>query len=706
MRRDSLVAHCLCILVVSAFVLSGMSFAQKAPKDKFSYPTLHKILTPEVQKVTLKNGMKIYLVEDHQYPTIDLRAMVRVGSIYEPAEKIGLASITGTVLRTGGTENHTGDEIDRTLETMGAMVQTGIEQGSGYVYVSILKEYLDQGIDILSDILMHPAFREDKIELAKIEARSGISRRNDNIWDITGREFNSLIYGKAHPYGRYPEYATIDSITRDDIVSFYSKYFHPNNIVFAAWGDFNAKELTKKLDAAFGRWPSAQTAYPELPKVDYEYKYTVNFIQKSDVNQTHIQMGHIGGLISDPDYSALVIMNEILSFDRMFKVLRTKEGLTYAPWGYYGADYDHPGVFNCGTQTKSQTTVYAIKLMLNEVKRMTEEPVTDEELQRAKDSYLNSFVFNFDSRSKVVERLMTYAYYDYPLDFIDKLKEGVEKVTKDDVLRAAKSHLRPDKLQILVVGNKNDFGEPLSSLGQVNEIDITIPSPPVESAGVATPESLSRGKDLFDKAVNAIGGLEALQKIQNLWMKIDLVQVTEAGEMTMAGEVTLAYPDHINQSIVTPMGTVKMVMAGDKGWMVSPQGKMPMQESMRKNVKENILRDPVYIFTHANEVQIQFVGKKQFAGAGANDLLIAGKECSFHLYLDPKTNLPTGLSYQSTGQKGPLTVEESWSDYREAEGVKLPFKVVATADGKKLSEMTVKEEKCNINIDPKLFQEE
>ena len=477
MKKYNIYLNFLIFLVLLGFMLSNAAIAQKGPKDQFTFPPLNKIEMPQIQKAVLKNGMKLYLIEDTQYPTIDLRAMVGVGSIYEPADKIGLASITGTVLRTGGTEKMTGDEIDKLLETLGASVETSISEGSGYVSVSVLKEDINKGIEILADILMLPAFRQEKIDLAKIQQRSFISRRNDDIGQITDREYTSLIYGKTSPYARYPEYATIETITRDDIVAFYKNYFHPNNIIFAAWGDFNAKDLQKKLDNAFAKWQAAKIDFPTKPEVDYEYKYTINFVPKSDVNQSHIQMGHIGGMLNDPDYSALVIMNQILSYDRMFKVIRTQEGLTYAPWGYFGANYDHPGIFSCGTQTKSQSTVYAIRLMLNEVMRMTEEEVTDEELARAKDSYLNSYVFNFDSKAEIVNRVMTYAYYNYPLDFIEKIKEGVEKVTKADVLKVAKKHLQPDKLQILVVGKQEDFDEPLSVLGQVNEIDITIPIP-------------------------------------------------------------------------------------------------------------------------------------------------------------------------------------------------------------------------------------
>jgi zinc protease len=188
-------------------------------------------------------------------------------------------------------------------------------------------------------------------------------------------------------------------------------------------------------------------------------------------------LGHIGGLMNNPDLPALNIMNQILSFERMFKRIRTDEGLAYSVWGDYGATYVYPGTFSCGAQTKSQSTVYAVNIMLQELKKITEQEVTDDELAKAKDGYLNSYVFNFESKSQIVNRLMSLAYYGYPLDFAEKQKAGVEKVTKADVLRVAKKYIQPDKVQILVVGKKEDFDKPLSTLGAVNVIDITIPAP-------------------------------------------------------------------------------------------------------------------------------------------------------------------------------------------------------------------------------------
>jgi zinc protease len=456
----------------------GSVYAQIDPKDKFVFGPLNPIKMPKVETVELKNGLKLFLVEDREYPTIDLRAMVHTGSVFESNSKIGLAALVGQVLRTGGTALQTGDEIDKELETMAATIETFMSRDYGYVAVSVLKEDIDKALKILADILMTPAFAEDKIQLAKIWQNSIISRRNDEIRQISRREFQKLIYGRDNPYARHPEYATIGAVTREDMLDFYKRYFYPNNTIMAVWGDFNAKTMAAKIRNYLGKWKSVKISVPSPPVVKYPYKYTVNLIDKTDVNQSNILIGHIGGLMSNPDYPALNVMNSILSYDRMFKKIRTDEGLAYAVWGYYGASYQYPGVFSSGAQTKSESTVYAIELMLKEIKRITEEEVTDEELSRAKDEYLNSFVFNFDSKEKIVRRLMTYGYYGYPLDFMDKVKAGVEKVTKADVLQVAKKYLRPEKVQILVVGKKEDFGRPLSSLGPVNVIDITIPSPP------------------------------------------------------------------------------------------------------------------------------------------------------------------------------------------------------------------------------------
>ena len=459
---------------------SGCAEQQVTDYKTLKYPKLGDIEVPEVRQVTLANGMRLFLLEDHELPLVNVSVMIRAGSVYEPAEKIGLASITGEVMRTGGTESRAGDEIDEELEAIAASVETGIGLNSGSASMSVLKGDLDKGLSILADVLMNPAFREDKIQLAKMQVGSSIARRNDSVGAVAGREFDKLIYGADSVYARHAEYATIGSITRDDLVDFHRKYFGPNNAMLAVWGDFNTKEMIEKIEQVFEKWDKIDLQLPRVPEVKYDFRKTVNVVRKDDVNQSNVYMGHIGGLRSDPDFFSLIVMNKILGggfTGRLFKNVRSREGLAYSVYGSYSANYDYPGEFYVGCQTKSEKTVYAIQAMLREVEKMKESEVTDEELALAKDSFLNSFVFNFDTKGEIVNRLMVYEYFGYPADFLLKTKANVEKVTKADVLRVARKHLHPDKLQILAVGRPDDFGQPLSVLGPVNEIDITIPPP-------------------------------------------------------------------------------------------------------------------------------------------------------------------------------------------------------------------------------------
>jgi len=463
------------VSLVLSVLLVGAAFAQKSPKDKFVFGPLNPIKMPKVEKAELSNGLKLLLVEDPEFPTINVYAMVRTGSVFEPSAKAGLASLTGMALRTGGTKTRSGDQIDKDLDTMAAAVSTGIGQTSGTITVASLKEDFDKALAILADLLTDPAFPQDKIDLAKIQMRTAVSRRNDNVNGIAAREFDRLIYGKDSPYARETEYASIEAIGRQDLVDFFNAYYVPNNTSMAVWGDFKAKDMIAKLTAALGKWKKGKPAAEPWPKVADTDKYSVNFVDKPDVNQSNIIIGHLGGLMSNPDLPALNIMNQILSFERMFKRIRTDEGLAYSVWGSFDANYVFPGTFSCGAQTKSQSTVYAIEIMLKEIKRIMAEEVSDEELAKAKDGYLNSYVFNFENKAQILNRTLTYAYFGYPLDFTEKQKAAVEKVTKADVLRVAKKYLKPDKIQILVVGKKADFDKPLSTLGSVNVIDIAIP---------------------------------------------------------------------------------------------------------------------------------------------------------------------------------------------------------------------------------------
>ncbi len=697
------------LVMFIALLITSTVWAQTGYKD-LKYPPLGQLKIPEVKREVLPNGMILFLAEDHSLPIVGLSARIRTGSVFEPADKVGLASITGMVMRTGGAGSRTGDQIDEELERLGASVETYIGGTEGAASMSVLKDDMDKGLSILADVLMDPKFDQDKLDLAKVQQKSAISRRNDEVGGIASREFNKLIYGAQSPYAREPEYYTIDNIKREDLVAFHKKYYHPNSVIMGVWGDFNTKEMVQKIKKAFANWKQEKVEGLEFPKVDYKYHSSVDLVNKEDVNQANIYLGHIGGWMNDPDYPAISLMNNIFggSFaSRLFVKVRSEEGLAYHVSGSYNFDFAYPDAFYVVCQTKSQSTVKAIKFMIDEIKRITQEEVTDEELNRAKEYYLNSFAFKFDTKDKVVSRLMLYEYYGFPLDFTQTTRQKIEKVTKADILRAAKSHLHPDQLVILAVGKSQDFDQPLSVLGKVETIDITIPeaSPTAgtEKKVEATPASLAKGKEIFDKVVTACGGKKGFAGIKNAIIKTETSISTPQGDMQISAASTEVFPDKVAQEMTTPGGTFSVVFDGQKGWFVGPQGSQDLPESQLKNTKAQLFRSFINLF-QASDLQVQYLSEEESEGRKLDVLLItdpAGNEMKF--YVDKVTNLPVKESFRGQGMMGPSNMEEIFSDFRDASGVKLPFMQVTNSEGKKFSETKIVEIKVNTQVDSAVF---
>ena len=344
-----------------------------------------------------------------------------------------------------------------------------------------LKEDIEKTLPILADLLQHPAFPQDKIELSKIEQRDSIARRNDDPQSIAFREYGRVIYGKDSPYGRMMENATVNAITREDLVAFHKQYFRPEAVVLGAWGDFSAPAMRAKIEQAFAGWERGpQWQWPAAPAVDAAAKSRsgLYLINKEDVNQSTVFLGHLGTRLDDPDHAALSVMNGILGegfASRLFSQVRSEQALAYSVGSFWNAEFEFPGTFAAVGGTKSETTVKIVGAMRHEMDRLAQEPVTDDELTRAKDSILKGMAFDFDSTGKIVNRLMAYEYYAYPRDFLQRYQEGIRKVTKADVQRVAKAYMKSDQFVILVLGKEKDFEAPLASLGKVTRIDIAIP---------------------------------------------------------------------------------------------------------------------------------------------------------------------------------------------------------------------------------------
>ncbi len=691
-------------LMLAGLVFSAMPVAAQKDYRALQFPPLNDIATPTPTRVVLDNGIILYLVEDRRLPMINLSARFGVGSVNEPADRIGLAGITGAVMRTGGSTSMSGDEIDETLEGLGATVETQIGLVSGSAFMSALKDNVDTVLPILADILMHPAFPEDKIELEKVTARSTISRRNDDPTDMAFREYRKLIYGAESVYARHAEYATIDAITRDDLVAFHRDWMHPDNTMFGVWGDFDTDEMVKKISDVFGGWEKAGFVRPDLPDVDYTYDSSVNLVRKDDINQSTVVLGHIGGVRDNPDYFALRVMNDILSggfSGRLFRIVRSEQGLAYAVFGIYSANYNFPGIFYVACMTSSETTAQAIRSLRHEVGRMTTDEITEEELNLAKESFLNSFVFNFDSRREIIDRQMTYEYYGYPQDFLEKTKTGIEKVTVEDVKRVAREYLQPDNMRLIVVGNDQDFDEAMSAFGEVNEIDVTIALPAVE-APVATEDDVARGRELLVRSAAALGGIEALAAVQAIRITAEVTVIRPMGEMAIGVESLVAFPDRMKTTMQTPMGNIDMILTGDQAIVVDPMGNtQPLPDQQRDSMREELWRNLVFLYSRMDTegLTVQHIGPEEIEGRTAETLLITPPGLNpFRLYLDAETMLPLKKAGQSMSQQGPVEAESTMSDYREVGGIKLPFKESMKQNGNPSGESVTQ----TIEINPEL----
>jgi zinc protease len=445
------------------------------------FPALRSPNIPKPEEFTLPNGMRVYLLEDHELPLVSGAALIRTGNLFDPPGKVGLADITGAVIRSGGTKKLTGDQIDVQLENVAASVESTIEESSGSVSFSCLKENTGLTLGLFHDILTAPEFREDKIELIRTQYRSSIARRNDDAGGIASREFANTIYGHDTPYGWMPEYATIDNIHRDDLMAFYKRYYFPANVMLAVIGDFQTAEMRARLTSLFQDWTCTQPAAPQFPDVRKLDAAGVFLATKTDVNQTFFEVGHLGGVLSDKDYAALDVASDILGggfSSRLVQRIRTKLGYAYGISGVWGAHYDHPGLFEIAGSTQSKYTVQTLQAVREEIEKMRTTEVSDDELRIARDKVENSFVFSFDRPGKTLDRVVRYDYFGYPHDFIFQFQKAVHSVTKADILRVCRQYWDPQRLTIIAVGNPADFGHSLDELGlPVKPIDLTIPAP-------------------------------------------------------------------------------------------------------------------------------------------------------------------------------------------------------------------------------------
>jgi predicted Zn-dependent peptidase len=475
--RRFLISICFLAISIIPVYAGGQPLAN--PRT-MKFPELN-FQIPKAERVVLDCGMPVYLLRDTELPIINMTAMVRVGSVYEPAAKSGLSGMVGSVMRSGGAGGIAPEQMDDELEFMASSVESSIGNDMGTVSLTALKKNFSSTLKMFSDVLLRPDFRENRVEIARRQTIESLRRQNDDPKEIAGREINRAIYA-GHPLGEITTYESISSIKRQDLVDFHRRFYRLDNMILSVSGDFDRNALLKELNSVF---KSEQNLHaldlPGIPQPKQQYLAEVLY-GKKDVNQTVIRMGHLGLSKDSPDIYAVRLLDYILGggfTSRLTMEVRTNQGLAYNVGSHFDIGRRFTGSFIAETETKAESTVKTINLMKKIIAGMTKEPVSDGELNSAKEYMINSFMFGFTSPASIVTQRARLEYFGYPDGYLEQYRDNIAKVTKADILGAARKYLHPDAFKLVVIGDTAKFDQPLSTLGQVRELDLklNIPKP-------------------------------------------------------------------------------------------------------------------------------------------------------------------------------------------------------------------------------------
>jgi predicted Zn-dependent peptidase len=472
-------AMILCVGAAPAIAATQVSADSSPESDprSLSYPPL-SISFPKPDRVRLSNGLLVYLLVDDELPLIDLAFYMKAGAIYDPPDKTGLSDIAMLLMRTGGTSDRTPDEVDEALEFMPASVSlsAGFDMASGSL--STLKSHFPEALRILAAMLREPRLDPERLELAKARTIEQIRRRWDNPASIADLNFRMLVYGSANPWARLATAETVGAVGRDDLKAFHRRYVHPNNMVMGIAGDFEPAAMKTLLRETFGSWAHAKVTPPRVHPLKSTASPGVHFIERP-LSQANIEIGHLGATRFSPDKFPLKILNFILGeggfSSRLMKEVRSTRGLAYSVGGGVGIDSDR-GLFQISSRTRADATIEAIEVIRGIMDQLRNEGPTEEEVRQAKESSINSFVFSVEGTVQYMRAFLYYEAYNYPRNFLQTYRDKLSKVTRKQVLQAARKHIRPDRLVILAVGNPGTFDRPLASLelGDPREIILDV----------------------------------------------------------------------------------------------------------------------------------------------------------------------------------------------------------------------------------------
>jgi predicted Zn-dependent peptidase len=420
--------------------------------------------------------MVVFIAEERTLPLVNIALTIRVGRFLEPPGKEGLAAMTGVQIRRGGTRALSAEQLDERFDFLAAQASSGIGDTSGGAGLNCLRDNLDESLALFVSMLKEPRFQEDRLALAKEQALQEMKKRNDDAGDIEGREFAALLYGESQFTNRLSTEASVRSLTREDLLGFHRRWYHPASMVAAVSGSFSRPEMIARLEKAFAGWPGRAPAVPPVPSTIEPAAPGLYRIQK-DVNQGRVSLGLPSVKRDSPDVYALEVMNDVLGgsgfTSRITRVVRSNEGLAYSAGSGIGFGVYFPGRFRAGFQSKSRSVGHALRLVLAEIGKIREAPVGEDELETVKANLIETFPSSFASAAQRMGVFASDEYTKRDPSYWATYRDRIRKVTAADVQRVAREHLRPEKMILLVVGDQAEIDKG----DGVHEVDLASLAP-------------------------------------------------------------------------------------------------------------------------------------------------------------------------------------------------------------------------------------
>jgi zinc protease len=432
---------------------------------QLQFEPLPPMSMPRYERWQLSNGLVVYLIEDHELPLVSGSLLIRSGDRWDPPGKTGLADLSLEVLRQGGSQAQPVDRLNQLLEGCAAAIETSSSNAIVSVSFQSMSQDWPQVFSWVTNLVRQPAFPELVLKRTLNQARNSISRRNDQPAAIARREFIQQVYGADSPYAREFSTTDLDNIHLADVQAFWQRYFQPNQMILGLVGDLESKQVRQWVASQLGDWQATPQVLPRLAPVNQAATGEVTLIDRPFLSQSYIQMGQLGGTLGDPDYPALALLNELLnSFGgRLYNEIRNRQGLAYSVNSVWQPGYDYPGLFVASAQTQTAKTGQLVESLRQELEKLRQTPVSAAELQQAKESLLNAFVFNFQDPSQTLQRLLLSDYFGYSPDRIFQFQKAVRQVTVDQVRQAAQRNIRPDQFVTVIVGNQQEIEGQLES---------------------------------------------------------------------------------------------------------------------------------------------------------------------------------------------------------------------------------------------------